>query len=103
MVSKPTMEVMFHLDLAREVRNLSDDEQVLYDDLMSLLPGFEVANEAPLVIAPCLASKGTSDCRLHAPPSIVVRGVVNEMPSALANVVHLPTVTGCHGQSLSCG
>ena len=97
------MEVMFHLDLAQEVRNLSDDEQVLYDDLISLLPSFEVATEAPLVVAPCLASKGTSDCQLRAPPSIVVRGVVDEMLSALANVVHLPAVTGCHGQSLSCG
>ena len=77
------MEVMFHLDLAQEVRNLSDDEQVLYDDLISLLPSFEVATEAPLVVAPCLASKGTSDCQLRAPPSIVVRGVVDEMLSAL--------------------
>ena len=84
------------------MRNLSDEEQMLYNDLMPLLPGFEVATEAPLVVAPCLASKDTSDCHLCAPLSIVIHGVIDGMLSALANVVHLPTITGCHGQNLSC-
>jgi hypothetical protein len=66
-----TKEVKSRLELAWDEKSLCNDELQSFDDLMSLLPGHEMAAKASEVIAPSLASKSPSDCLPHVDASTI--------------------------------